>query len=477
MSASEGVVILVMGVTGVGKSTFISKLTGDDSGIGHELTSFTQGMGFHTMQLKGKSVHLVDTPGFNDTWRSDIDILSEIVFILCQIYKRGMKTAGILYLHRISDNRVSGSAMKNFKLLESVCGFESASRVSLVTTMWGDTVIDPQELLRESRLVSTDDFWGRLCRHGSRTKRWRGDGSSALSIVDELVDRSERGGYRSLLIQREIVDEEKPLKETTAGRVLIEEYRAAEVKMSEELVTRERGSQHQIDSSLADLKRDVESMKSAQRELGMSILGLFAEREKAYAKVATTVRREQERLAAELERSRREYRRLEEDLKSNQSLLEAERKEWTRRRARLDEDISTGRRRRTSVEKEYQQIDEEEKLFQEQLVEMQTENNEQMSQTSDSVQKLRKRDVMRKNLLPFLGALAGTGMAVAGGLTGILPLATAGVAFTLSSASQVSFSRKPTAGEPSGENQSLIPDPFTTAGNTATITDAAGDSK
>ena len=36
---SAGVAVLVMGITGVGKSTFISKLIGGDAGIGHDLTS------------------------------------------------------------------------------------------------------------------------------------------------------------------------------------------------------------------------------------------------------------------------------------------------------------------------------------------------------------------------------------------------------------------------------------------------------
>ena len=34
-----GEVVLVMGLTGVGKSSFISKVVGDDIGIGHELES------------------------------------------------------------------------------------------------------------------------------------------------------------------------------------------------------------------------------------------------------------------------------------------------------------------------------------------------------------------------------------------------------------------------------------------------------
>ncbi|KAJ5175213.1 uncharacterized protein N7482_001090 [Penicillium canariense] len=36
---SAGVAVLVMGITGVGKSTIISKLIGGDTGIGHDLTS------------------------------------------------------------------------------------------------------------------------------------------------------------------------------------------------------------------------------------------------------------------------------------------------------------------------------------------------------------------------------------------------------------------------------------------------------
>lgn len=36
---STGAVVLVMGITGVGKSNFVSKLIGGDTGISHNLTS------------------------------------------------------------------------------------------------------------------------------------------------------------------------------------------------------------------------------------------------------------------------------------------------------------------------------------------------------------------------------------------------------------------------------------------------------
>lgn len=39
LRSSSDVVVLVMGLTGVGKSTFIEKVTGEDAGVGHSLLS------------------------------------------------------------------------------------------------------------------------------------------------------------------------------------------------------------------------------------------------------------------------------------------------------------------------------------------------------------------------------------------------------------------------------------------------------
>lgn len=39
---------------------------------------------------------------------------------------------GILYLHRISDIRVSGSALRSFRLLESICGLDAAGFLAIL---------------------------------------------------------------------------------------------------------------------------------------------------------------------------------------------------------------------------------------------------------------------------------------------------------------------------------------------------------
>ena len=64
---------------------------------------------------------LVDTPGFVDTHRSISDwlkktyfSLSSFLFLCCILfiiyrYKKGIKLAGIVYLHKITDNRMAGA--------------------------------------------------------------------------------------------------------------------------------------------------------------------------------------------------------------------------------------------------------------------------------------------------------------------------------------------------------------------------------
>ncbi|KAJ5888502.1 hypothetical protein N7495_008543 [Penicillium taxi] len=68
-----------MGMTGVGKSTFISHCTHETVGISDPgaLESCTQKVQVHECRdfKPYANVYLVDTPGFDDTNRTDTDIL------------------------------------------------------------------------------------------------------------------------------------------------------------------------------------------------------------------------------------------------------------------------------------------------------------------------------------------------------------------------------------------------------------------
>ncbi|KAI6117056.1 P-loop containing nucleoside triphosphate hydrolase protein, partial [Pisolithus croceorrhizus] len=75
----KDIIIALMGPTGTGKSSFVDSITNDNrEGVGHDLTSFTSDVKATKLKFKEFSVVLLDTPGFNDTKKSDLDILNLI---------------------------------------------------------------------------------------------------------------------------------------------------------------------------------------------------------------------------------------------------------------------------------------------------------------------------------------------------------------------------------------------------------------
>ncbi|KAF8545540.1 hypothetical protein OG21DRAFT_257751, partial [Imleria badia] len=130
--------IAVIGATGVGKSQFIRTLTGDNSVVVGDITSDVNPVRcFHSES--GKEVIFLDTPGFGQftiTGRTDSDILATIVDWLKVMSEQGITFAGILYLHQISDNRVTNVSTMKLKTLQEVYGKDSLPNVIFVTTMW-----------------------------------------------------------------------------------------------------------------------------------------------------------------------------------------------------------------------------------------------------------------------------------------------------------------------------------------------------
>ncbi|KAM0344736.1 hypothetical protein ACHAPU_007108 [Fusarium lateritium] len=297
--------------------------------------------------------------------------------------------------------------------------------------------------MRETRLASTEEFWGRLCRQGSRTKRWQGDCVAAMTIVDELLRLNDRSGFVVQRIQRELVDEGKSLAETAAGKELLTEYELTERKCSDDISSIIYGKSDELtsDTSLSELRGQLQEMRTAQWQLRSSLQSAFAEREKAYAKVLLQVRAEQQQLSQQVEKGQREHKRLRADTAANVTMLQEERQSWQLRRRQVDYDERTGRRSRANANAQRQDIAQEEAQFNESLEQLNLENEEQCIDTEEAVEKMRKRDVLKRNLFPLLGILGGTGLAVAGVVTGLVPLAGAGVGVGFTYAAKLQFSR------------------------------------
>ena len=139
-------------------------------------------------------------------------------------------------MHRITDVRLSGSAMKSLQVLQSICGEGAYPGVVLATTMWG--IIDKKPggfelgVERERELMENDGFWGNMRRQRSHIMRHDGSVDSAKNIINTLVSRRKNV---VLQLQREMVDEGKTLDQTSAGLFLRQELLAVRRRHEEQL--------------------------------------------------------------------------------------------------------------------------------------------------------------------------------------------------------------------------------------------------
>jgi len=147
---------------------FINLASGGDLRVGDGLRSCTSSVAYsHEFDVSGRNVFLIDTPGFDDTTMSDTDILKMISLYLQTTYERGIKLSGVLYFHRISDNKMGGVSRRNFNMFRKLCGEETLRNVLIVTTMWGIVPV-PQAEAREKELASDDLLFKSVIDKGAR---------------------------------------------------------------------------------------------------------------------------------------------------------------------------------------------------------------------------------------------------------------------------------------------------------------------
>lgn len=139
----------------------------------------------------------------------------ESAFSFADSYKQQIPLAAIIYLHRISDNRMGGSPLKNLQMFASMCGGDAMPRVVLGTTMWGEVAKGTGER-REGELKSK--FWADMIDQGCRMVRFGDSYDSAWDVIGKLPAAKE-----GVIISHEIVDDKKRLNETAAGAKLNEE--------------------------------------------------------------------------------------------------------------------------------------------------------------------------------------------------------------------------------------------------------------
>ncbi|KAL4255627.1 hypothetical protein AB1N83_011959 [Pleurotus pulmonarius] len=306
---AHGTVIAVIGPTGAGKSTFINYANRNASkqDIGHSLESFTSKVQPIKIKMGTDQIVLVDTPGFDDTNMSDTRVLNMVAEWLRETYNNQMKLAGIIYMHRISDNRMTETSGQCRSLQDSSWSKSRSARGiqeehSFLRRLW--LIIYHRE--RRERSSSTPTHTPPLQRtardeqvwtstpgsilpserskgyampnandaHPSpapdnRDKRARNDDlrtrdsntvESAWEIIDNIVvDCSEQDAVE---LQQELVALEKELRKTGSGMELFSKLQAL-VKREQDTLHRLRGSmkRHDDEIILNALKEEYEELR------------------------------------------------------------------------------------------------------------------------------------------------------------------------------------------------------------------------
>ncbi|EEH11133.1 conserved hypothetical protein [Histoplasma capsulatum G186AR] len=253
------IVIPIMGLTGSGKSTFISLLA--------------DGPGTNTIEIypyqinQATRVALVDIPSFNNASRSDITTLSSIANFLCQIYSNDIKLGGIIYLHDIIARRMDSHALHSLRMFKKLCGAEGLSNAIMITNMWEILPTFEEGVSREREL--RDRYWSGILGHGGMMMRHDGSRSSAKEIIKTCF-RYNQHLIAPLDIQREMVTHDQQLSETAAGRELYSAIREKRQRYASELTT----LREELDKALRrkdfEYGQELEEMKAhLHRKIGL----------------------------------------------------------------------------------------------------------------------------------------------------------------------------------------------------------------
>ncbi|KAF8891115.1 P-loop containing nucleoside triphosphate hydrolase protein [Gymnopilus junonius] len=215
------IIIPVLGATGAGKSTFINILIGKDCmKVGSSLSSCTGKPKATRIKsfsdnplLKGRSLVIVDTPGFDDTVKSDIQTLQSIADYLKKTSLKKGVIGGVIYLHDVTSDRMPPVSEHHLEMLQDICGPHAFKNIVLGTTKWNQ-IAGNVGSVHEKQLEAV--HWEPFRRQGSQMHRFEDNQASAWKFIETLLPTMPLHGI-TLEVQK-VIDQEKANHETVAGR-------------------------------------------------------------------------------------------------------------------------------------------------------------------------------------------------------------------------------------------------------------------
>jgi hypothetical protein len=223
-------------------------------------------------------------------------------------YENGVKLAGVIYIHRISDVRMSGIATRNFRLFRNLCGDSTLRNVVIMTNMWSRVSLEEGES-REAELASQDIFFKPVLDKGGQLVRHDNTLASAQAILQIML----RNHPMALRIQQELVDEKRDISLTAAGKELNRELAEQAERHYAEL---EKVRQEMKDAIRDKDEETRKELEQEQRKLHDQINQVHSDSQRLASEYGEEKQRLEQRMqelreqaTRDVERAREEYER------------------------------------------------------------------------------------------------------------------------------------------------------------------------
>ena len=185
-------------------------------------------------------------------------------------YEREVNLAGVIYFHRISDERWRRSDTRSFGWLKRICGESTLRNVVLATNMWGN-VHPEMGAAREQQLAA--EFVKPALDKGAQLLRHYDTTESTHQIIQAIL-----GNHRETLqVQRELVDEKREFDRTTVGKEVIREVDEHVKKLEQEIGDlqnelktvrgREGETRSQREAEIAELREKINKLTNGSRNM------------------------------------------------------------------------------------------------------------------------------------------------------------------------------------------------------------------
>lgn len=326
----------------------------------------------YTTVIEGNNVLLLDTPGFDDSTRDNLDVLIDIVSHLYTfaIRRAEIEVRGVIFLHDISETRIGGSQVKTLGILKALCGDDRMGHVIVGTTMWDQKGSKKfaREETREQKLC--EKYWEGI---HSTTRLQEDDESAAKQIILDLLALPAI----LLLVQEEMMQSPHTVENTTVGRLAVPDG----YKEIEELKSQEKAREEAFKAEVQRLEAEFEKREEEIQKAAESQRKEAEEAEEEALRLERARLRQEEESQRNYEEAKSEY----EEAKSKYKEAKSKYNEQLRMRAESKQEVGEVQRSKEAMDEKR----EREKKDHEDEQRRQRELEEKIKQKTEELEKKR----------------------------------------------------------------------------------------